>query len=52
MKIRDIILRALAKKIRWWRAAEIIRASGRTTTSGAGSTSTLPAVRLTARAEV
>ena len=29
MKIQEVILRALAKKINWWRAAEIIGISDR-----------------------
>jgi hypothetical protein len=29
MKIQDVILRAVAKKIRWWEAAEIIGISDR-----------------------
>jgi hypothetical protein len=28
MKIQEVILRALAKKIAWWQAAEIIRMTG------------------------
>src|SRR5271165_7569828 len=31
MKVEEVILRALAKKIRWWQAAEIIGISDRQT---------------------
>ena len=30
MKIREVILRAVGKRIRWWQAAEIIGVSNRT----------------------
>ena len=30
MKLQDVLLKALAKKMRWWEAAEIIRISDRT----------------------
>ena len=30
MKIQEVILRAVGKRIRWWQAAEIIGVSGRT----------------------
>ncbi len=30
MKVQEVILRAMAKKIRWWQAAEIIGISDRT----------------------
>jgi len=30
MKLQDVLLRAMAKKITWWKAAEIIGVSDRT----------------------
>jgi hypothetical protein len=30
MKLQDVLLKAMAKKIRWWDAAEIIGVSDRT----------------------
>ena len=30
MKIQEVILRALAGKLQWWQAAEILGVSGRT----------------------
>jgi ribonuclease D len=30
MKVQDVLLKAMAKKIRWWEAAEIIGVSDRT----------------------
>jgi hypothetical protein len=31
MKVQEVIMRAMAKKITWWQAAEILRVSTRTT---------------------
>ena len=37
MKVREVILRALAKKITWWQAAEIIGISDRAHATLAGA---------------
>jgi hypothetical protein len=39
MKIQEVILRAMAKRITWWRAAEIIGISDRSLRGGRDGTS-------------